>query len=119
VKVALLAPSLTVSEAGTLTSPLLLESVTTTPPAGATLVSVTEQLAAPGARTISGLHDRPETAAGAFVAVRANEKFAEPPFALAVMVAVALLVIAPAVAVKVALDAPSGTFTGPEVVRAA
>jgi hypothetical protein len=40
VKLAEFAPSGTVTLAGTLAAPLLLESITTVPPAGATLLSV-------------------------------------------------------------------------------
>jgi hypothetical protein len=55
VKVALVAPCATVTLAGTAAVPLLLTSVTITPPAGAALVSLTVAVAEAGPTTLVGL----------------------------------------------------------------
>src|SRR5690348_5728743 len=57
VKAALVAPAVTVTEAGTLTAPLLLDRDTAAPPAGAACVSVTVHEDVPGALTVVGLHE--------------------------------------------------------------
>lgn len=58
VKLALLADAETVTEAGTVTLPLLLESETTRPPARAGRLSVTVQVDVAGPCTEAGVHDK-------------------------------------------------------------
>ena len=52
-------PAGTVTDVGTLTAPLLLDSVTAAPPPGAACVSVTVHEDVPGAFTVVGLHETP------------------------------------------------------------
>src|SRR5690242_11020912 len=54
---AVVAPAATVTEAGTLTAPLLLDRDTVAPPPGAPCVSVTVHEDVPGALTVVGLHE--------------------------------------------------------------
>ena len=54
VNVAVVAPAATVTVAGTVAAPVLLDSVTTAPPAGAALVNVTVPVAAAGPTTLDG-----------------------------------------------------------------
>ena len=58
VKVAEVAPAATVTEAGTVTAVLSLESVTVAPPVGAAAVRVTVQPLVPGVASVAGLHAR-------------------------------------------------------------
>src|SRR5271170_1672704 len=64
-KVAVVAPAVTVTDAGTVSEALLLESVTLDPPVGATWVSVTVQVLTPLWPRLVGLQARPETSTGA------------------------------------------------------
>jgi hypothetical protein len=64
-KVAVVAPAVTVTDAGTLSRALLLPSVTVEPPAAAACVNVTVQVLAPLCPNMAGLHVRPDTSAGA------------------------------------------------------
>lgn len=59
VKPVLVAPAETVTEAGTVTAPLLLDNVTEAPPPGAPCVRVTVQDEVPGAFTVVGLQEMP------------------------------------------------------------
>ena len=64
-KVAVVAPAATVTDAGTVSKVLLLASVTLAPPVGAAWLKVTVQvLAALGAR-LAGLQATPDTSTGA------------------------------------------------------
>ena len=65
VKVAVVAPAATVSEAGTVSTPLLLERETAAPPVGATFDSVTVQLDVPPLKTLVGAHETELTTTGA------------------------------------------------------
>ena len=108
VKVAVVAPAATATEAGTVSNPLLLDSVMLAPPAGAAEDTVTVHVELlPVARAV-GLHPIELIKIGGV-----NETTAVCVLLLyvAVMVADPLVVIVPAVAVNVALVAPAGTVT--------
>jgi hypothetical protein len=64
-KVALVDPAATVTDAGTVSEVLLLASVTLDPPAGAFWVSVTVQVLTALCPRVVGLHAMPETSTGA------------------------------------------------------
>ena len=63
--VVVVAPEDTVTDAGTVSSVLLLASVTVDPPAGAVSVSVTMQLDVALWPRLAGLHATPDTSTGA------------------------------------------------------
>ena len=65
VNVAVVAPDDTVTDAGTVSSTLLLASVTVDPPAGAVCVSVTVQVLVALWPRLAGLHATPDTSTGA------------------------------------------------------
>jgi hypothetical protein len=108
VKPPLVAPAATVTLPGTVTFVLLLDSATVTPPVGAGVDKVTVQLELPGATTLPGEQLR---LPGTTVTLRLTLAVWLWLFSVAVMVAAWLLVIAPLVAVKVALLWPAGTVT--------
>ena len=64
-KVAVVAPTVTVTDAGTVSKVLLLVSVTLDPPAGAVCVSVTVQVLTALCPKLVGLHATPDTRTGA------------------------------------------------------
>jgi hypothetical protein len=106
-KVAVLAPTGTVTEAGTVSEALLLASVTLDPPVGAACVSVTVQVLAARWPRLVGLHDTVETRTGAS---RLMVVVFELLPRVAVTVALWLLAIeAAAVALKLAVVAPAAT----------
>ena len=107
--VPVVAPEVTVTDAGTVSSALALESVTLDPPAGAASVSVTVQvLTAPCPRLI-GLQVTPDTASPVS---RLMLAVCELLPRLPVMVALWLLaMVADAAALKVAVVAPDVTVT--------
>jgi hypothetical protein len=107
--IAVVTPTATVTEAGTVSEALLLVTVTIDPPAGAVWVSVTvHELTAVWPRLV-GLQATPDTSAGA---IRLMVAVCEPLPRVAVTVAVWLLAIVPAaVALKVAVVAPAATVT--------
>ena len=108
VNVALVAPAATVTLAGSLSKALLSVSVTDRPPAGAARLSVTVQVALPGAVKLAGVQVRPlNCGRGDTVTVAVC---VTPP-ALAVTVTVWVAATEPAVAVKFALVAPDPTVT--------
>ena len=108
-KVALVAPAATVTEAGTVSADLLLASVTFDPPAGAICVKVTVQVLDVPGPTLGGLHARPETRTGA---IRLIAAVCELGPSVAVTVAPWLLAIeAPAVALKFAVLVPGAIVT--------
>jgi hypothetical protein len=63
-KVAVVAPPATVTDAGTVSAALLLAKVTVDPPAGAVCVKVTVQLLTALCPRLVGLHSTPDTCAG-------------------------------------------------------
>jgi hypothetical protein len=112
VKVAVVLPDPTAAEAGTVNATALLDTVTVAPPV---FVTVTVQVALPPDPKLAGLHVRPLStteAASVIVAVCVL------PFSVAVTVAVWLLAIVPAVAVKVAMVLPDPTTTEAGTVNA-
>jgi hypothetical protein len=108
VKVAVVAPALTVTLAGTLADELLSERAISAPPAGAALVSVTVPVEEPPPVTVEGFSVTPESAAGSVI-VR-SDVFVTPP-ATALIVATVAVDTAVVVTVKVAVVAPALTVT--------
>jgi hypothetical protein len=113
VKVAVVLPDPTVTEAGTVSAAALLNSVTVAPPVFDT---VTVQVALPPDARLAGLHVTPLSSTGATSEIVAVSVL---PFSIAVMVAVRLLVIVPAVTVKVAVVLPDPTVSEAGTVSAA
>ena len=111
VAVVLLAP--TVTDAGTVNVAVLLDNATVAPPV---CVTVTVQVALPPDPRLAGLHVTPLSSTGATSEIVA---VCVLPFSVAVMVAVWLLAIVPAVAVKVADVLPDPTTTEAGTVNAA
>ena len=107
VKVLLDAPSATVTVAGTVTAAWLEDRLTVKADVAA-LVSDTVQVEVPPGLSAVGAQLREVSAAEA---VNPSEKVAEPPFKVAVSVALASLETAAAVAVKLALVLPAFTVT--------
>ena len=112
VKVAVVAPAATVTFAGTAAAPLLLDSVTIAPPAGAALVSVTVPVAEAGPTTLVGFTATDERlaagGAGCGVIVRLAVRVTPSvPEITAVVFAVTALVLT----ANVALVAPAATVT--------
>jgi hypothetical protein len=64
-KTAVVAPADTVTDAGTVSKALLLDTVTVAPPEGAVCVSVTVQLLTPLCPRLVGLQVTPDTSTGA------------------------------------------------------
>ena len=109
VKVLLVAPAATVTDPGTDRAPVLLESETAAPPVPATLESVTVQVELPAVARLAGVHESSVNVG--VVNCNVTEVFCELPFRLAVTVAVWVLKIDPAVAVKAPVVAPEATVT--------
>ena len=86
VKLAVVAPAVTVTDPGTLKAPLFEESPTEAPPVGAADVRVTVQVELPPEATEFGVQDKPETA-DAEAGVTVTEVVALP-FSVAVTVTV-------------------------------
>jgi hypothetical protein len=84
VKLPLVAPAATVTDAGTANAALFEESVTVQPPAGAAGDIVTVHADVPPDATEAGAHCTPDTTE----VVTDTAEVAEPPFSEAVMVAV-------------------------------
>jgi len=116
VKLAVVAPAVTVTEAGTVSAALFEESPTEAPPVNAAEDNVTVQVVVAAEATELGEHDRPETAGGGGVTVTVAVAL---PFNVAVTVTVWLLATLPAVAVKFAVVAPAVTVTEAGTVSAA
>jgi hypothetical protein len=83
-KIAAVAPAATVTDPGTVSNALLLDSVTVEPPAGAACASVTVQLLTALCPRLVGLHTTPETNTGA---TRPIVVVCDPPPNVAVTVA--------------------------------
>ncbi len=107
-KLAVVAPELTVTEAGTEAEPLLLESATLVLLVGATF-RVTVQVDVAGAVMLAGLHVRLVGAAAG--GSRVSENVFEMLFSVAVITAVVLELTGDAVTVKLAVVEPELTFT--------
>jgi hypothetical protein len=108
VKVAVVAPSLTVTLAGTPADALLSERATGAPPAGAALVNVTVPVEELPPVTLDGFKVTPESAAGS-VMVRSDVLVT--PAATALIVATVLVETAVVATVNVAVVAPELTVT--------
>ena len=107
-KVALVDPADTVTEAGTVRAALLALNDTTCPPVGAALVWLTVQVLNAPEFTVEGEQASADKTAGA---TRVRLAVRDPPFRVAVSRAVASLETAATVAVKVALAAAAATVT--------
>ena len=107
-KLAVVAPELTVTEAGTEAEPLLLESATLVLLVGATF-RVTVQVDVAGAVMLAGLHVRLVGAAAD--GSRVSENVFEMLFSVAVITAVVLELTGDAVTVKLAVVEPELTVT--------
>jgi len=108
VKVAVVAPGVTVTDAGTLKAALLLATATTLPPAGAAWLNVIVQVVEELAFTLAGLQDRPVTTMGA---TKVKLAVCVVPFKLALTVALCVVIGVPPAARKVAVIPPAGTVT--------
>jgi len=109
VKLAVVEPLETVTDPGTLSVAALLVSVTAAPPAPAAFDSVTTQVDVPPEPRLVGAHVS-DVKAGSVV-TSDNDCVWELPFNEAVTIAVWLVEIVPAVAVKFAAVAPDATLT--------
>src|SRR5580700_2739882 len=105
----------TVTDVGTMSAVLLLESPTALPPEGAPWLSVTVQVLAVPEFTLVGVQDSAETSVGA---IRFKVVFWEAPFKTAVIVAGWVAVMVPAVALKVVEVLFAGTVTDAGTVSA-
>ena len=113
VKVAVVLAAATVTEAGTVNAAALSDSVTAAPPVFDT---VTVHVELPPDPRLAGVHVSPLTTTGATSEIAA---VCVLPFKVAVMIAVWLLAIVPAVAVKVAVVLAAATVTEAGTVNAA
>jgi len=116
-KLVLVAPPGTVTEAGTVSARLPLDSNTWTPLAGAAADKATVQLVEPGVCTVVGEQVTVEMTGPGGGAVSDTEAVLEVPFRLAVRLAVPLDGMVPAVAVKLAAVEPAGTRTDAGTVK--
>jgi hypothetical protein len=116
VNAALVAPEATVTEAGTVTLPLLLDKLTRSPPLGAAAVRPTVYALVPAPVSDAGLQLIPLNAAAA---PTVTEAVLFTPAALAVTVTLCDVEAFPAVAVKVPLAAPEATVMEAGTVSAA
>ncbi len=117
VKLAVLDPLKTVTDPGTVSAAALLDSVTVTPPVPAVFDSVTTQFEVPPELRLVGAQASDVKAGGVDTSVK--DCVWELPFSDAVMTAVWLVDIVPAVAVKLDHVAPDATFTEAGTVSAA
>jgi hypothetical protein len=108
-KLAVVEPLATVTDPGTASVAVLLESVTTTPPDPAAFESVTTQLETPPEARLVGVQASESSVAGADSKVK--DCVCELPFKEAVTTAVCVEEIVPAVALKVADVDPFDTVT--------
>jgi hypothetical protein len=108
VKLAVVEPAATVTEAGTVSAVLLSETATLEPPVGAACDSVTVQVALPPETTVAGVHCSADTVTRG---VMVTGEVAEVLFSEAVTVTDWLDATVPAVAVKLAVVEPAATVT--------
>jgi hypothetical protein len=106
-----------VTEGGTVRVGLSLEIATVTPPAGAGLLSVTVHPLVEPALRLGGSHDSGESDNGLRLNVTVAELFQMAVFTAAVMETVWLVVTIPAIAMKVAEEAPPGTTTNVGIIN--
>ena len=118
VKVLVVAPAFTTTDAGTVRRALLLLTVTVSPPLGAVPESVMVQVVAAPVPRLDGTQANELTVGFAAATSEIDDVF-WTPLNVAVTVAVWLLPIVPAVAVKVAVVALAETATEPGTVNAA
>ena len=116
VKEPVVAAAATVTLAGTVRLALLLVRATTAPPVGAGPLKLRLQALVPGPVKEDGAHVRVLMVTGAFMVIAA---LALPPLAAAVIVPVQSLAIVPAVAEKVAVEAPAAMVREAGAVSAA
>jgi hypothetical protein len=114
VKVILVKPAGTITDAGTPRAELLSLNVTAYPLPGAALVNPTVQVEEAPEITVDGEQASEERTAGA---TSENETVAEEPFSVALNTALASPVTAATVAVKAALDCPAATVTEAGIVK--
>jgi hypothetical protein len=107
-------PAATFTEAGTVSTRLLAESVTAEPLVGAACDKVTVQFVPPPDVIVDGVHCRADTVS---TGVTDTDAVAELPFSVAVTVTACLAVTVPPAAVKVAIVEPAPTFTEAGTVR--
>jgi hypothetical protein len=117
VNVAVVAFAATVTDAGTEADTLLLDSVTTAPPAGAAAVSVTVPVLLVPPVTLVGLTETADSFAGAGLIVSVAVLLT--PLYVAVMVAVVVVATAAVVMVNVAGVCPAATSTVVGTIAAA
>jgi hypothetical protein len=115
VKLAVVEPGGTVTEAGMVKAELLIARATLVPPAGAAWFIVMAQLVVPPELTLVGLQPRPVTIMGA---TKVKVVVCELPFKLPVIMAVWVPVSMPSVAVKVAVVVPAPTLTLAGITKA-
>ena len=113
-KLAVVAPAATMTDAGTVSVVLVLVSVTNAPPAGAALLNVTAQVLEAFCPRLVGLHASEDTTTGA---TRLTVAFAELPLYVAVTVALWSLGMAVVAALNVAVVAAAATVTDTGTVR--
>ena len=116
VKLAVVAVAGTVTEAGTVSFALLEDKLTAVPPVGAALDSVTVQEVLALVARLEAVHVREDRLTGASSEMVTGD---ELPLREAVIVALSLSVIVPAVAVKLAVVAVAGTVTDVGTVKRA
>jgi hypothetical protein len=102
-KVAVVAPAVTVTEAGTVSEVLLLASVTIDPPFGAAVFRVAVQLAAEPEPKLAGLHIRDEMAGTATIAFVTAETVRPSPIASTPTALVIVIAVVPAVGASVSV----------------
>ena len=117
VKFAVVAPAVTITDAGAVSAALLEDSPTEAPPVSAADVKVTVQVEVAPDDTEFGAHDKLETEGGAG-GITVTEAVVLP-FMVAVTVTVWLLATVPAVAMKLAVIAPAATVAEAGTVSAA
>jgi hypothetical protein len=100
-KVAVVAPAVTVTDAGTVSEVLLLARVTLAPPAGAAVLRVTVQLAAALEFRFPGLHVTDEMAGTATIALVPAEIDSPVPVASTPTGLVTVIVVVPALGASV------------------